>query len=153
MSRSLPWFLRLCRGALARRDVIERMSHALHRAHRVDPGEALHAFGFKCDELVFARSLLERHPRFWLFRTHQQRRCGDFAVVDLSSPDPTRRVLRVLELKRAEAVRVDRGAGLQLANAAALGALLAETGVVAEGAAIERLTGDGRALATWLGGA
>lgn len=151
MSRSLPWFLRLSRGAVARRDVIERLSHDLHRAHRVDPDEALHAFAFKCDELAFARALLERHPRYWLFRTHQQRRCGDFAAVDVSPPDPARRVVRVLELKRSEAVRVDRGAGLQLANAPALGPLLAEAGVVAEGAVIERVTGDGRALAAWLG--
>ena len=83
MSRTLPWFLRLPRGAVARRDVIERLSH---------------------------------------------------------------------ELKRDEAVRVDRGVGLQMAQAGALCAALVEAGMVTEGAAVERVTGDGRALAAWLGG-
>jgi hypothetical protein len=152
MSRILPWFLRLPRGAVARRDVIERLSHELHRARRVDPGDAVHAFGFKCDELAFAREVLARHPRYWVFRTHQQRRCGDFAAVDMSSPDPARRAVRVLELKRDEAVRVDRGVGLQMAQADALVGALVEAGVVAEGAAVARVTGDGRALAAWLGG-
>lgn len=152
MSTTVPWFLRLSRGAVARRDVIERLARGLQLAHRLDPGDALHAFGFKCDELAFAREVLERHPRLWLYRTHQQRRCGDFAAVAMSPPDPARRVLRVLELKREEGVRVERGAGLQMANAAALGArLAAETGVVAEGVPVTRATGDGRALAAWLG--
>ena len=152
MSRTVPWFLRLPRGAVARRDVIERLTRELHRARRVDPGDAMHAFGFKCDELAFAREVLTRHPRYWIYRTHQQRRCGDFEAVDMSSPDPSRRVVHVLELKRDEPVRVDRGAGLQLAQAAELGAALAiETAVVPEGAPVARVIGDGRALAAWLG--
>ncbi|TAK18405.1 MAG: hypothetical protein EPO40_37120 [Myxococcaceae bacterium] len=152
MSRTIPWFLRLPRGAVARRDVIERLSFALHRERRVDPGDVVHAFGFKCDELAFAREVLTRHPRYWVFRTHQQRRCGDFAAVDMSSPDPARRAVCVVELKRAEALRVDRGAGLQLARAAELlAALAAETGIVTADAPVVRVTGDGRALAGWLG--
>lgn len=152
MSRTLPWFLRLSRRALARRDVIERMSRELHRSRRVDPGDALHAFAFKCDELEFAREVLCAHPRFWLYRTHQQRRCGDFAVVDMSSPDLTRRAVRVIELKRAEPLRIDRGAGLQLTNVESLRAQLSsEAKVVDERATIERVTGDGRVVAEWLG--
>ncbi len=152
MSRIVPWFLRLPRASVARRDVIERMSHALHRARRVDPDEARHAFAFKCDELEFARALLGHHARFWLFRTHQQRRCGDFAAVDMSPPDPGHRAVWVVELKRDAPVRANQGAGLQLANAEALGAVLAaDLGVVLEGARVERVTGDGRALAAWLG--
>lgn len=153
MQRTMPWFIRLSPRALARRDAIERASHALRRARGCDPGEVLHAFAFKCDELGFARALLDRHPRYWLFRTHQQRRCGDFAAVDMSPPDPARRVLRVLELKRAEPVRVGRG-GLQLAHADTLReALAAETGVVCDGALVERATGDMRELLAWLVGA
>ncbi len=152
MSRSLPWFLRLSRRAVARRDVIERMSRELHRTRRSDPGDALHAFGFKCDELEFAREVLEAHPRLWLYRTHQQRRCGDFAVVDMSPPDPSRRAVRVIELKRAEPLRVDRGSGLQLTNVDAVRTHLStEAGVVGERAAIERVIGDARAVARWLG--
>lgn len=132
--------------------MIERMSRELHRTRRVDPGDALHAFGFKCDELEFAREVLEAHPRLWLYRTHQQRRCGDFAVVDMSSPDPSRRAVRVVELKRAEPLRVDRGAGLQLTNVDAVRALLStEAGVVGERAAVERAIGDARLVAQWLG--
>lgn len=152
MSKTIPWFLRLPRAAVARRDVIERLSLALHRERRVDPGEVVHAFGFKCDELAFAREVLSRHPRYWVFRTHQQRRCGDFAAVDMSSPDPARRVVRLVELKREEDLRVDRGAGLQLARADDLrAALAAETGVVTTDAPVARVTGDGRAIAAWLG--
>ncbi len=153
MSRTVPWFLRLSRGALARRDAIERASRALHLARRVDPGDALHAFAFKCDEHGFARELLERHPRYWLFRTHQQRRCGDFAAVDMSPPDPSRRVVRVIELKRAEPVRANRGAGLQLVNAASVVAALAAESVVTADASLERLTGDARAVLDWLANA
>lgn len=152
MGKTIPWFLRLSRGAMARRDVIERTLSALHATRWVDPGEALHAFAFKCDELGFARALLAQHPRYWLFRTHQQRRCGDFAAVDMSPPDPARRVVRVIELKRAAPLRVNRGAGLQLANAMELrAALAAHTRVVDEGAPVERLTGEADALIAWLG--
>ena len=152
MQGALPWYLHLSRRALARRDAIERASRVLHHARRVDPGHVMHAFGFKCDELAFARALLDRHPRFWVFRTHQQRRCGDFAAVDMSPPDPSRRVLRVLELKRAEAVRVDRGGGLQLSEVDGLREALATgTGAVADVASIVRATGDARALLSWLG--
>lgn len=152
MRSAFPWFVRLPPGALGRRDVIERLAASLHRTRGLDPDEVRHAFAFKCDELAFAREVLGRHSRFWLYRTHQQRRCGDFAAVDMSRPDPAQRVVRVLELKRGEDVRVERGVGLQLAQAAGLGAALAaQAGVVAEGASVARLVGDGRALADWLG--
>ena len=133
--------------------MIERLSAALHRERRVDPGEAVHAFGFKCDELAFAREVLTRHPRYWVFRTHQQRRCGDFAVVDMSVVDPARRVLRVVDLKRAAPLRTERGAGLQLTQTDALREALArESGVIAADARVERATGDARAVLAWLSG-
>ncbi|MFO0602232.1 MAG: hypothetical protein U0324_03610 [Polyangiales bacterium] len=150
-TRVVPWFLRLRERGLARRDVIESMAWRLHRERRVDPGDVVHAFGFKCDELGFARALLGGHARFHLYRTHQQRRCGDFAVVDMSATSPSRRVLRVVELKRDEPVRVNRGAGLQLTQADALRDALARgCGAVSPDAPIERVTGDARAVLAWL---
>jgi hypothetical protein len=152
MGTKVPWFLRLRGGGLARRDIIEAMARRLHKARRVDPGDVVHAFGFKCDELGFARALLAVHPRYRVFRTHQQRRCGDFAVVDMSVVAPARRVLRVVELKRAEPVRIDRGAGLQLTQTEALREALArEAGVIAADVRVERVSGDARAVLAWLG--
>ena len=152
MGTKVPWFLRLRGDGLARKDVIVALAHALHRTRRVDPGDVVHAFGFKCDELGFARALLDGHARYRLYRTHQQRRCGDFAAVDMSVVTPARRVLRVIELKRGEGVRVDRGAGLQLAQAALLREELArEAGVIAPDARVERVTGDAREVLAWLG--
>lgn len=151
MGTRVPWFVPLRGSGLARRDVIESVAWSQHRAWRVEPGDVVHAFGFKCDELAFARALLGAHTRYRLYRTHQQRRCGDFAAVDMSPPSPARRVLRVLELKRDEALRVDRGAGLQLSQADALREALArEAGVVTADVRVERLTGDARALLAWL---
>jgi len=152
MGKQVPWFLRLPRAAVARRDVIVRLAKTLHRTQRVDPEAVTHAFAFKCDELAFARTLLTRHPRYWLFRTHQQRRCGDFAVVDMSPPDPALRTVWVVELKRAEPVRAHRGAGLQLAQADDLGAALAAAlGIVPMDTVVAQAVGDGRALAAWFG--
>lgn len=151
MGTNVPWFLHLRGRGLARRDIIEAAARSLHRARRVDPGDVVHAFGFKCDELDFARALVGAHPRYRVFRTHQQRRCGDFAVVDMSVVAAARRVLRVVDLKRAAPLRTERGAGLQLTQTDALREALArESGVIAADARVERATGDARAVLAWL---
>jgi len=69
-------------------------------------------------EKRFAVALLTRRTNLWLFRTDQKRRAGDFVVVDMSSPDPVRRRVWVVDLKCGAELKVGGGgAGMQLLNA------------------------------------
>ena len=110
-------------------------------------------FEFRCDEALFAREILERKHNVRVFRCNQQRFCGDFALVDMSSPDPARRPVYVLDLKLGGALRKGGGgAGVQFRNAgAAVRALAARTGVVPDGHAFELLAGDRREVLRYLG--
>ena len=129
--------LRLPRAALARRDVVTRLAqNEIERS----------LFAFKCDELAFARALLERRPNYWLYRTSQRAFAGDFALVDLSSPRRDRRRVLALELKRGERVRP-----IAIANARGVVRALADAGVVDPSAPLETLAGDARAVLARLG--
>jgi hypothetical protein len=129
--------LRLPRAALARRDAITRLAqNEIERS----------LFAFRCDELAFARALLERRPNYWLYRTSQRAFAGDFAAVDVSSPQRNRRRVLALELKRGQRVR-----SIAIANAQAVVRALAEAGVVDESAPVETIAGDSRAVLTRLG--
>jgi hypothetical protein len=99
------------------------------------------------DEVRFARLLGERHANLWLYRTHQQRRAGDFAVVDVSSPLPDTRRLFVVEVKLGAPVTDGRGAGNQLTAAHTVRTALSTAGVIGEAVQTELRVGDGRALA------
>ncbi len=103
------------------------------------------AYRFQNDERAFARRLLRLKPNLWLFRCNQRRFCGDFVVVDMSSPEPERRRVWVVELKRGAPLRVGGGgAGVQFQNASrAVAEVARRTGVVAPDAAHDRLSGDG----------
>ena len=152
MSR-VPWFLKLPRGAMVRRDVVLQLALASLSPRGVDLELALHAFAFKNDEYDFARALLERHPQLWVYRTHQQSRFGDFLVVDMSSPSPERRAAWAVELKQNSPLRAGGGgAGMQFMNVPALvGHVARETGVIAPGASVMRLSGDRAAVLAALG--
>jgi hypothetical protein len=124
--------LRLPRAALGRRDAIVRLAqNEIERS----------LFAFKCDELAFARALLERRPNFWLYRTSQRAYAGDFVAVDVSSPRRDRRSVVALELKRGQRVRP-----IALANAKAVVRALAEQGVVDADALIDSIVGDANAV-------
>ncbi|MBL4844762.1 MAG: hypothetical protein JKY65_04480 [Planctomycetes bacterium] len=83
---------------------------------RVTP-RLVSAFRFKNDERPFALRLLARKPNLWIFRSNQFASCGDFVVVDMSSPDPSTREVWVLDLKQgARLQRGGGGAGDQLRN-------------------------------------
>jgi len=125
--------LRLPRAALARRDAVVRLSATW---------QARSLFAFKCDELAFARALLERRTNLWLYRTSQRAFAGDFIVVDVSSPAPPFRRVTVVELKRGEPVRVGQPSSVQLRNAPAALRELVGTGVIAEDAPVRAVTGD-----------
>ena len=109
-------------------------------------------FEFKNDEKRFVKELLTRKANFWIFRCDQKRFCGDFVVVDMSSPDPARRRICVLDLKQHAALRVGGGgAGVQFRNAPLAVEAIARAGTVAAGIRFELLSGDRRAILQHLG--
>jgi hypothetical protein len=114
---------------------------------RVSP-RMVSAFRFKNDERPFALQLLQRKPNLWLFRANQLASCGDFVVVDMSSPDPSIRAVWVLDLKQGAPLRWGGGgAGDQLQNVtAALSDLARRFGVVPYTAEPALVVGDSRLL-------
>lgn len=132
MPARFPLLLRLPRASVARRDAITRLAeNEIERS----------LFAFKCDELAFARALLERRPNYWLYRTSQRAFAGDFVAVDVSPPRREGRRVLALELKRGQRVRA-----ITLANAEAVVRALAERGVVGADAEVHSLVGDARAI-------
>jgi hypothetical protein len=103
-------------------------------------------FAFKCDEQGFVTRLLRRRANFWAFRSGQDAFCGDFVLVDMSSPSLTRRPVYVLELKRRAALSLG-GLGVQLRNAPrAVAQIARDTGIIAPDSAFETLTGSAEAV-------
>lgn len=111
-----PDLLRLPSWAL-RGASLERLA----RKAGVHPG----AFRLSRLEQRFAEELFEP-GRLWLWRCHQKRSCGDFAVVDMSSPLPGRRRAWLLELKTGRML----APGLQLRNSQAARRSLIKAGVL-----------------------
>lgn len=75
------------------------------------------AFDLTADERQFVDGLIRRHRRFWVFRSNQRRFCGDFVVVDMSSPNPGYRPVWVIDLKHGSRLHLGGGgAGIQLRN-------------------------------------
>ncbi|MFT3775744.1 MAG: hypothetical protein QM820_61135 [Minicystis sp.] len=150
MALHLPLSVHLPRRALARRDAFIA---ALMRALRPRPSAAALAvgtFAFKNDEERFARALLFEHSRFWLYRSNQRAFCGDFVIVDMSSPRPARRRAFVVELKHGAPLRRGGGgAGVQLRNAEQVVRDL-RGAVLGDEASWDILTGDGGHILAWL---
>jgi hypothetical protein len=144
--------IRLTRRAVARRDAFFA---SILRALRPPSGaEALcvGTFAFKNDEEGFARALLLRQSRIWLYRSNQRAFCGDFVAVDMSSPKPSQRRAFVLELKRGAPLRTGGGgAGVQLRNAERAVRDLAGA-VLGDEPAWDAVTGDGERILAWLAG-
>jgi hypothetical protein len=148
----LPRLLRLRGDVLARRDAVNILVSRTLRPAAADLPRAVHAYAFKCDEHDFARDLLSARTNLWLYRSNQQAFCGDFVVVDVSSPDPARRPAYVLDLKRGAALRVGGGgAGVQLRRAGLALDEVARSGAVGKDCAWTAATGDRAALLAWLG--
>jgi hypothetical protein len=153
VSLRFPSFLRLHRRALARDDGIAALVvHAL-RPKGDQVARAVGAFAFKNDEQGFARELLARKTEIWLFRSNQHAFCGDFVVVDVSSPSPARRRAFVLDLKHGAKLRPGGGgAGVQLRNASRVVRDVAlATGALEAAAPFELLTGDAGLILAFLG--
>jgi len=146
MSLRLPLFLKLTRRALDRRDEFFASILRAVRPASADTAFAVHAFAFKNDEQGFARALLARRTEIWLFRANQRAFCGDFLLVDMSSPATSRRYAFVLELKLGAPLRVG-GGGVQLRNAGrAVRDLSRMQGRLGDEPRFEVLTGDGAAI-------
>lgn len=97
-------------------------------------------------EWRFARRILTEVTRLWLWRTDPAGFAGDFVLVDMSSPDPRRRALWVVDLKCRAPLKVGGGgAGVSLVNAHDAVACLAARGVV-DGVEPVLATGDGAEL-------
>ena len=75
---------------------------------RLDARHALHDY-----ENQFARALLAAHSRYWLFRTSQQSRAGDFIVFDRSASRLSSAPCFAIELKLRASVRLGQY-GMQL---------------------------------------
>lgn len=141
MSDRLPYCVRLTRDSLARQDAFRATLRRVADAARADPAVTHHAFALKADEARFARGLLSRRTECWLYRANQRAFCGDFVVVDMSSPRAVARRAWVVELKLAAPLRQDGGAvGVQLVHAPEA---LAAVGVAG---ACTILTGGARAV-------
>lgn len=136
-----PLLVRLHPRVLRRRDWL---AAALLR----QAPKASWAFALCPDEHRFARALSARHTNYWLFRTHQQRSCADFVLVDMSSADPARRRTLVVELKLGQAL--SPGVGRQFAGAPAVLDLLAHRGLRSRDGPAERWQGAGEAVLSTL---
>ena len=97
-------------------------------------------------ERRFALELAEP-GRLWTWRCHQQRYCGDFAVVDMSEPRPDKRRAWLMELKGGRLL----SPGLQLKNSQAARASLVRSGVLGFGSRLVLLRGGPRVLLGELG--
>jgi len=126
------------------------MAQALGRATSGRVRADFRAFELHPREYRFAKQILLSRTQIWLWRTNQKELAGDFALVDMSSPDPRRRPVWVVDLKLGAEVRFGGGgAGNQLTKAAAAVDALAAAGVVRPRKPT-LATGDGGALFTAL---
>jgi hypothetical protein len=151
--RPLPAVLRLSRAAVERAD---RMRALVARRLRPTPAacaRAFAAFAFKNDERQFALQVLRERPQLWLFRSNQRAYCGDFVIVDMSSPRRERRPAFVVDLKQGAALRAGRGVGMQLAQATrAIAEVARSCDAVPAESAFELLCGDASEVLRFLGG-
>jgi len=92
----------------------------------------LERFALREHEKAFAKAMLSERTNFWLYRTDQRARCGDFIAVDMSSSAPEARVAYVIELKTGASLTVGRkGASTQLSGHRAALSAIAQTSVIA----------------------
>ena len=153
MSRPIPLFLEIPRRALARRDLVPALVYRALRPARTEMARVVECFALCDDELGFARALLDKRSQHRLFRSNQRAFCGDFVVVDVSSPEIFRRRAVVLDLKLGAPLRLGGGgAGVQLRNAdQAVRELARLSASVADQAPFEVVTGDAGEVLSYFG--
>lgn len=111
------------------------------------------AFLFCNDEKEFAKTLLKTKKNLWLYRCNQQRFCGDFIIVDMSSPFPEKRQVYVLDLKMQAPLKLGGGgAGIQFRDVSlAIDELQERTDTISPDSPLLRITGDSRLILDFLG--
>ena len=67
-------------GFFLGRNIADQLSLSARRAHSL-----IAAYAMSEPEKAFARRVLRNKRNLWLFRCHQRRFCGDFAIVDMSA--------------------------------------------------------------------
>lgn len=110
-------------------------------------------FRFRNDEKRFVRTVLERKRNLWIFRSNQQHFCGDFVIVDMSSPCPERRPVFVLDLKSGAVLKQGGGgAGVQFSRAPhAIQDIATRTQIILPNHPYQLLSGDKFAILAHLG--
>ena len=140
------YLVRLPHAALRARVSVSTMVQAAIGGRPPEPHEVA-AFALTRDERRFVDELSRRHDRFWIYRSHQKRYCGDFALVDMSSPRPCRRTVWIVDLKHAARLRLGGGgAGVQLRNRDAAIAELVADGVADADSPACAVVGDRRVV-------
>jgi len=148
MPRPLPRALRVPLRAASSSFALARYIAATLRPRTRDLGMVAATYAFHNDERDFARALLERYTHLWLFRSRQSMACGDFLVVDVSSPAIARRRVFALELKQGRPLSHGAGgAGWQLRNVRAAVAELVSAGIVDARSPCVMLAGDAARIA------
>ncbi len=111
------------------------------------------SFTFRNDEKSFVVNLLENKPNLWVFRCNQRKFCGDFVIVDMSSPAPELRRVVVLDLKQGASLkRGGGGAGIQLQNArSAVQDIAQKTSIIPSDVGYELMVGDRKQVQGALG--
>lgn len=144
MSMPTPLVLRLPRAHVRAEASIPSLLSRSEKASGAKLRALVARFALCPDEDKFVRSLLSARKNFWLFRSHQAGFCGDFVVVDMSPPTPSKRSVWVCDLKRgAPLKRGGGGAGNQLVHAAkAVDAVAHQTAALEAGTAFEAMVGD-----------
>jgi len=99
----------------------------------------LEQFAMREPEKRFVRALLRARSNLWVFRTNQRKWCGDFVVVDMSSPAVGERRVYVLELKASGSLTPASETHRQLSGHAAAVAEIAELHGVVGSAAVPTL--------------
>lgn len=155
MPHRVPTSLKLYRSALERRDAVASLITSAIKPSPAHAALVFQSFAFKNDELHFARELLRRKSQLWLFRSNQRAFCGDFTVIDVSSPWPERRRAFVIDLKLGAPVRLGGGgAGVQLRNAErAVREIARTTGALGPDPTFDLLTGDSSKILAFFGAA
>lgn len=128
------------------RVIAESGSYTRSEAYRL-----LERFAMSGPEQAFVQTVLARRTNLWLYRCNQRAACGDFLVVDVSSPSPADRAAVAIELKAGAPLALG-GARLQLTNVDAALAELIVTGVLAS-PAVTHAHGDEAAVLAYLGAA
>ncbi|MEZ4444929.1 MAG: hypothetical protein R3B72_38000 [Polyangiaceae bacterium] len=132
-------------GFFLGRNIADQLSLSARRAHSL-----IAAYAMSEPEKAFARRVLRNKRNLWLFRCHQRRFCGDFAIVDMSAGVAAERRALVVELKERRALEVGIAPGSQLAQAPAVIGELVHRELLSPASEVVLAIGDSDEVYEWL---